>query len=166
MDLREVDLPGIGRKFEAVTRRGDKVVLIVHDDGRREVHHYDDDDFDESISSVTFTDEEARQMAGILGGLVYKPKDLEKIELELDDLVIEWVKINDDSIAVNRTIADLDIRNRYDISIIALLKADKSKTLNPGADTLIQKGDTIVFSGERQHVRAATKTLFSTEGGG
>jgi len=166
MDLREVDLPGIGRKFEAVTRRGDKVVLIVHDDGRREVHHYDDDDFDESISSVTFTDEEARQMAGILGGLVYKPKDLEKIELELDDLVIEWVKINEDSIAVNRTIADLDIRNRYDISIIALLKADKSKTLNPGADTLIEKGDTIVFSGERQHVRAATKTLFSTEGGG
>lgn len=166
MDLREVDLPGIGRKFEAVTRRGDKVVLIVHDDGRREVHHYDDDDFDESISSVTFTDEEARQMAGILGGLVYKPKDLEKIELELDDLVIEWVKINEDSIVVNRTIADLDIRNRYDISIIALLKADKSKTLNPGADTLIEKGDTIVFSGERQHVRAATKTLFSTEGGG
>ena len=166
MDLREVDLPGIGRKFEAVTRRGDKVVLIVHDDGRREIHHYDDDDFDESISSVTFTDEEARQMAGILGGLVYKPKDLEKIELELDDLVIEWVKINEDSIAINRTIADLDIRNRYDISIIALLKADKSKTLNPGADTLIEKGDTIVFSGERQHVRAATKTLFSTEGGG
>lgn len=166
MDMREVDLPGIGRKFEAVTRRGDKVVLIVHDDGRREIHHYDDDDFDESISSVTFTDEEARQMAGILGGLVYKPKDLEKIELELDDLVIEWVKINEDSIAINRTIADLDIRNRYDISIIALLKADKSKTLNPGADTLIEKGDTIVFSGERQHVRAATKTLFSTEGGG
>lgn len=166
MDLREVDLPGIGRKFEAVTRRGDKVVLIVHDDGRREIHHYDDDDFDESISSVTFTDEEARQMAGILGGLVYKPKDLEKIELELDDLVIEWVKINENSIAINRTIADLDIRNRYDISIIALLKADKSKTLNPGADTLIEKGDTIVFSGERQHVRAATKTLFSTEGGG
>lgn len=166
MDMREVDLPGIGRKFEAVTRRGDKVVLIVHDNGRREIHHYDDDDFDESISSVTFTDEEARQMAGILGGLVYKPKDLEKIELELDDLVIEWVKINEDSIAINRTIADLDIRNRYDISIIALLKADKSKTLNPGADTLIQKGDTIVFSGERQHVRAATKTLFLTEGGG
>lgn len=166
MDMREVDLPGIGRKFEAVTRRGDKVVLIVHDDGRREIHHYDDDDFDESISSVTFTDEEARQMAGILGGLVYKPKDLEKIELELDDLVIEWVKINEDSIVINRTIADLDIRNRYDISIIALLKADKSKTLNPGADTLIEKGDTIVFSGERQHVRAATKTLFSTEGGG
>ena len=166
MDMREVDLPGIGRKFEAVTRRGDKVVLIVHDDGRREIHHYDDDDFDESISSVTFTDEEARQMAGILGGLVYKPKDLEKIELELDDLVIEWVKINEDSIAINRTIADLDIRNRYDISIIALLKADKSKTLNPGADTLIEKGDTIVFSGERQHVRAATKSLFSTEGGG
>ena len=65
MDMREVDLPGIGRKFEGITTRGDKVVVIVHDDGRREMHHYDDDDFDESISSVTFNDAEARQMAGI-----------------------------------------------------------------------------------------------------
>lgn len=166
MEMREVDLPGIGRKFEAITRRGDKVVLIVHDDGRREMHHYDDDDLDESISSVTFSDEEARQMAGILGGLVYKPKDLERIELALGDLVIEWVKIEADSLAANETISSLDIRNRYDISIIALLKMDKTKVLNPGPDTLIEKGDTIVFSGERQHVRAAGKALFLTEGGG
>ncbi|KQS45508.1 MULTISPECIES: cation:proton antiporter regulatory subunit [unclassified Exiguobacterium] len=166
MDMREVDLPGIGRKFEGITTRGDKVVVIVHDDGRREVHHYDDDDFDESISSVTFNDAEARQMAGILGGLSYKPKDLEKIELAFDDLVIEWFKVGQDSKVNNRTIGELDIRNQYDISIIAVLKHDRSKSLNPGPETRLEVGDTIVLSGERQNVRHITKALFSIEGGG
>lgn len=166
MDIREVDLPGIGRKFEGITTRGDKVVVIVHDDGRREMHHYDDDDFDESISSVTFNDAEARQMAGILGGLAYKPKDLEKIEIAFDDLVIEWYKVTQQSPAANQTIGDLDIRNRYDISIIAILKHDRTKTLNPGPDTRLDAGDTIVISGERHNVRMVTKELFSTKGGG
>ncbi|EZP61071.1 MULTISPECIES: cation:proton antiporter regulatory subunit [unclassified Exiguobacterium] len=166
MDMREVDLPGIGRKFEGITTRGDKVVVIVHDDGRREVHHYDDDDFDESISSVTFNDAEARQMAGILGGLSYKPKDLEKIELAFDDLVIEWFKVGQDSKVNNQTIGELDIRNQYDISIIAVLKHDRSKSLNPGPETRLEVGDTIVLSGERQNVRHITKALFSIEGGG
>lgn len=166
MDMREVDLPGIGRKFEGITTRGDKVVVIVHDDGRREVHHYDDDDFDESISSVTFNDAEARQMAGILGGLSYKPKDLEKIELAFDDLVIEWFKVGQDSKVNNQTIGELDVRNQYDISIIAVLKHDRSKSLNPGPETRLEVGDTIVLSGERQNVRHITKALFSIEGGG
>ncbi|KTR59996.1 K(+)/H(+) antiporter subunit KhtT [Exiguobacterium indicum] len=166
MDMREVDLPGIGRKFEGITTRGDKVVVIVHDDGRREMHHYDDDDFDESISSVTFNDAEARQMAGILGGLSYKPKDLEKIELAFDDLVIEWFKVGQDSKVNNRTIGELDVRNHYDISIIAVLKHDRSKSLNPGPETRLEAGDTIVLSGERQNVRHITKALFSIEGGG
>lgn len=165
MNMRESDLPGIGRKFETITDNKDKVVIIIHDDGRREMHHYDDDDYEESISSVTFTDSEARQIAGILGGMAYKPKALETIELAFDDLVIEWFKVESNAPVSGKSIGEIDIRSNYSINVIAILKKSQEKLLNPGPEALLDPGDMIIISGERKNVKKAIKELFSSRGG-
>ncbi|WP_409304938.1 cation:proton antiporter regulatory subunit [Peribacillus sp. SCS-155] len=165
MNIRESELPGIGRKFEIVTANDDKIVIVIHDDGRREIHHYEDDDFEESLSTVTFTDAEARGIASILGGMVYKPKALETVEMAFDDLVIEWYKVLSNVPAVDKTIAELDVRSKYDITIIAVLKKNHKKVLNPGPETTIEAGDTLVISGERKNLKNAIRELLIREGG-
>ncbi|WP_445505915.1 cation:proton antiporter regulatory subunit [Niallia sp. 03190] len=166
MNIREIALPGIGQKYELVTKNNDKVVIVIHDDGRREVFHFDDDDHEESISCVVFNDIESRQIAGILGGMAYKPKALETIEVAFNDLIIEWYKVEFGSKVVNQTIGNSDIRNKYNVNVIAIMKKNTEKMLSPGPETVIEAGDTLVISGERQSLKKLILELLSRNAGG
>ena len=84
------------------------MVIVIHDDGRRNVSF--DSDHEESISSISLRDSEARQIAAILGGMVYKPRALENVEMVFEGLAIEWFKVENAAPAIGKTIGDLEIR--------------------------------------------------------
>lgn len=160
MNIREIELPGIGKKFEMVTQSNEKVVVIIHHDGTREIYYYDADDHEEVLSNITMNDEEARQMAGILGGMNYKPKELEKIEVTLaEEFAIRWHKVEHGAKAEGRKIGEIGIRHSYGIMIIAIIKKDKTKMLNPGPESIIEEGDTLVISGEKKNIKKAVGEL-------
>jgi len=159
MQIRESELPSIGKKFQMTTEAGDKLVLVVHDDGRREMYHYDREDPDDSISMVELTDEEAKQVAFILGGLVYKPRSLETIEMALDELVIEWYRLEPGSPYAGRTIGELDIRRRTGTTVIAVVGRSQVRQINPGPDFVVPEEATLVVMGERQHLKEFKKMI-------
>jgi TrkA domain protein len=161
MNIKETDLPGIGRKFVLTTDQDECVVVVIHDDGRRDVYHYDENDPDECISSVSFTDSEARQFASIIGGMAYKPKAMETVEVALNDLIIEWYKVLGDAPIVGKTIGEVGMRQNYKINVIGIIHKDQTKQLNPGVDSRLLAGDTLVVSGERVDLKRAYNELFS-----
>ncbi|MDR7243911.1 MULTISPECIES: cation:proton antiporter regulatory subunit [Priestia] len=164
MMIKETELPGIGRKFEIETSGGNRVVVIIHDDGRREIYHFNQKDLEESIFDITLTDTESRQLAAILGGMIYKPKAMETIEVAFNDLVIEWYKVEKQAKAHSKTIGEIDVRSNYDVTIIAVIKNTQKKLSTPGPDTLIEEGDTLVISGERGNLKTLIKELLSQGG--
>ncbi|RWS42579.1 potassium transporter [Bacillus mycoides] len=163
MNIRESELPGIGYKFQIVTKGNEKMVIVIHDDGRREMYHFDSD-YEESISSISLRDSEARQIAAILGGMVYKPRALENVEMVFEGLAIEWFKVENNAPAIGKTIGDLEIRKTYSVTIIAVMKKNMKKLFNPGPETVIEEGDMLVVSGEREEIKKIINELLSNRG--
>ncbi|WP_194541290.1 cation:proton antiporter regulatory subunit [Paenibacillus sp. FSL W7-1279] len=156
--IRESDLPGIGKKFLIQARSGDKLVIVIHDDGRRELYHFEDDDPEETISQITLEDDEARQIAGIIGGMTYKPKALETIEVTLEDLIIEWARIEPHYKSVGQSIAGLQVRQRTGANVLAIVNKKEQK-INPGPDDILTAGSTLVLAGERKQIKQLKELL-------
>ncbi|HEY0659078.1 MAG TPA: TrkA C-terminal domain-containing protein [Pyrinomonadaceae bacterium] len=163
--ISESNLPGIGRKFQVETISGDRLIIVIHDDGRRELYHYDRKNLQRADSVLTLTDGEARQIAGIVGGLTYVPKSLPSAEVVLDDLVLEWFTIEPQAFCIGKTIRDLQARTVTGASIISIIEPNRVKRTNPEADTLLNNGATLILAGDRSNITALKRLLVHGKGG-
>ncbi len=157
--ISESNLPGVGHKFQVETTTGDRLIIVIHDDGRRELYHYDRKNLEKAASVLILTDGEARQIAGIVGGLTYVPKSLPSTEVVLDDLVLEWFTIEPDSVAVGKTIADMQARSKSGASIVSIIEPNNEKRVNPLPNTLINAGATLIIAGDRTNLKKLKKLL-------
>ncbi|WP_411343485.1 cation:proton antiporter regulatory subunit [Paenibacillus sp. WLX1005] len=156
--IRETDLPGIGRKFVVETDDRDQVAIVVHEDGKREVYRNPVSSPDDHELVMTLNDHEARQLASIIGGMSYQPSALEKAELSISKLSIEWYKLKNDTHCIGKTIGELSIREQTGAVIIAGIGAQEQRII-PGPEYVLQQGTTLVIAGERNGITALKELL-------
>ncbi|MCG8401417.1 MAG: potassium transporter TrkA [Firmicutes bacterium] len=161
--IKEAELPGLGKKFEISLDNGDRVAVVILDEGNREVYYFPAGEED-ALSSVTMTDQEARQVGAIISGSFYQPHLLEKLETAVADLHIEWIKVQEGSEVAGKSIGELGLRKNHGIIVIAAIE-DKSKgkqcksLINPGPSHIFTPGYTIVAAGIKEKMHQFEKML-------
>jgi TrkA domain protein len=148
MSISEQDLPGIGRRYEIIAARGQRVVLIIHHSGRRDLYVMDRHREDPTCV-VELTDDQARRVGAILGGAFFKPAVVEEIERIVGEFVVDWVTLNENAAAVGRSIADLEVRRQSGMTVIAIVRGKQSIT-GPDPREKLAAGDRLVVVGRRE----------------
>lgn len=151
MEFKETDLPGIGKKFSIITAKGDKVAVVIHLTGKREIFYFEEGDFDDPVCDIVLNEEEANQLGSVLMGAYFKPEQEKMKEVLLHNLAIEWVKVTEDSPLANKSIAQSQIRKKTGVTIISIIRGDKS-IINPLPDEIIYPGDELVLVGTREQI--------------
>ncbi|MGC9119906.1 MAG: cation:proton antiporter regulatory subunit [Sulfurihydrogenibium sp.] len=159
MLFKETDLPGIGKKFSVITGNKEKVAVIIHFSGKREIYFFDKNDFDEPACAFSLNEDEAAQLGSILMGTYFKPEAQDEKEMFMKNLVIEWVNVDSGSCMVNKSIKELEIRKRTGTSVIAIIRNNETIT-NPSPDEIIKVGDTLVLVGNKEQIKRFFETFY------
>jgi TrkA domain protein len=155
-------LPGIGARYELEAIEGGTVSVVVHHSGRRDVYVLPRGGGD-PLASLTLTDAQARVMGAVLGGAYFKPAIVEDIEAVVGTLLIDWVTLADDSPAVGRSIAEMEIRRRTKMTVAAVLRGSEP-IVAPEPTEVLQAGDRLVVVGRQEDLRAFVRHVVGGNG--
>lgn len=161
MTVYETDVPGVGKKFELETRSGERLVVLIHHDGKREVYRRPEADAD-SERLFGLSDSDARTFGSIIEGAHFQPVDLDEIEVPLGGAIIEWIEVDEQSPLAGKTLEEADLRSRTGVSIIAIQRGEETIP-NPGPSREIRSGDILVSLGTREE-QSELETLITEEG--
>lgn len=153
MNIQEHDLPGVGKKFACVTNDGDRLTVIIHNTGHREIYFFErGEDF--PSHALRLEDAEARKLGAVLGGAYFQPAVGESMDMVLGQLSVEWLALGTGSPLAGTTVAQTELRPRTGASIIAILR-DGEAFPNPQPGDALRPGDTLMVIGSRDQVRRA-----------
>ena len=123
MTVYESDLPGVGKKFEIELGDDERLVVVIHNTGKREVFRRSGDE--DSVKLFELTDQLSRQVGSILEGAYFQPVVTDRTETMLDEnTLLEWVRVAEGSEVVGMSLAELDVRNRTGATVVAVQHED------------------------------------------
>ncbi|HEX2054831.1 MAG TPA: TrkA C-terminal domain-containing protein [Actinomycetota bacterium] len=150
-ELREDDLPGIGRRYTVPCSDGRSLTIVVHNSGRRDVYLFPPRG-NEAVS-VAMDEPEARLAGAVLSGSHSPPEAVDEVDRVVRDLAIEWVALSPGSPGAGRSIEDLHIRSSTGVSVMAILR-DHHVIHGPRDSEMLQAGDRLVVAGRRSSMPA------------
>jgi TrkA domain protein len=154
-EIHETALPGVGIRHEFATRAGERVGVVSHRRGRRELLVYDTADPDACRESLQLTAEESLVLAQLLGGFRTTRVDPRH---PVDGLAVDWVRVPPDSPFAGRTIAAAGVRSVTGVSIVAVLRRGTAFP-SPRPDFALQAADTAVVVGTVEGIEAFVELL-------
>src|SRR5687767_4000473 len=144
-DVTETQLPGVGVRHEFMTSAGERVAVLPHRNGRREVAVYRRDDPDAATTVVHLSPDDSRTLAELLGATQVS-EAITAVQQQLEGLAIDWITIPGGSRYATATIADGAFRTATGASIVAVIRGENT-TAAPVPQYRFAAGDVVVAVG-------------------
>ena len=155
-DVQETQLPGVGIRYDFETKEGDRVGVLVHRSGRRELLLYQRDDPDACRAVIRLELDDTRTLADLLGASHVSEK-LAAMQ-QIEGLTIDWLTVPPGAKAVGRTLRDAALRSETGVSIVAIVRGNETVPA-PTPDFTLESGDTAVVVGTREGIERFASLL-------
>jgi TrkA domain protein len=154
--IEEIQLPGVGVRFDFITEDGQRVGVVHHRGGRREVFICPPEDPDTALVTMELTDDDAHTLAEVLGvsPVIEAMSQVQQVE----GLAMDWLPIHPTSPYAAKTIGDGRIRTRTGVSVVAVIR-DTSHFPSPGPEFVFESGDVVVVVGTTDGIEAVKSIL-------
>lgn len=156
-EIQETLLPGVGVRHDFVTKAGERIGMISHRTGRRDLLVYDRTDPDACQVVVRLEEQDSRILADLLGAS-HVTERLTKLQQSVEGLTIDWVPIASSWAYAGKMIQDTQLRAQTGVTIIAIIR-DEQTIPAPGPDFQLQAGDTAVVIGTAEGIQKAFALL-------
>jgi TrkA domain protein len=158
-EVNEVELPGVGVRHEFITEDGNRVGVVSHRSGRREIYLADAEDPDRFRRALRLSEEDARTLAEILGASRVAA-ELAALQQKIEGLAIDWLPVREDSPYAHRPIGAARVRTRTGVSVVAVLRGDQAIAA-PGPEVEMEPGDYLVVVGTPRGIEQVVEVLRS-----
>jgi TrkA domain protein len=156
-DVQETDLPGIGKRFDFETSSGDRVGVIVHRTGRRDLLLYSRQDPDSCQAVLALSEADVLTLVEVLGGSRITAH-LTAVQQEVEGLAIDWIDVDASSQWAGKSLAEAAVHTRTGVSVVAIMRDDGTVPA-PAADTVLLPGDRVVAVGTPEGVSQLDREL-------
>lgn len=144
-EVTETLLPGVGVRHEFRTADGERVGVLTHRNGRREILVYSAADPDQGKTVLHLSATDTHTLAELLG-TSHVSEAVTAVQQRVEGLAIDWIAVPGHSRYVGSTIADGRFRTRTGASVVAVLRSSTTIPA-PEADFVFEAGDVIVGVG-------------------
>lgn len=143
-EVTETQLPGVGVRHEFSTGAGERVSVLSHRTGRREIAVYDRADPDACTTVLHLSPDDTRTLADLLGGapLTEAAAGVQR----LSSVALDWIPIRAESGHAGSTIGQASLRSRTGSSVVAVIRGDETIPA-PGPETTLMPDDVVVAVG-------------------
>lgn len=158
-EIQETPLPGVGQRVEFISDEGNRVGVVHHRTGWRELFVCSRDDPDAVALSLRLSDDESHALADALGGSSVV-ESLANLAHQIEGLAIDWLNVDAGTPFVDKTIGDARVRTRTGVSIVAVIRGPKAHPA-PGPEFGIEADDKLVVVGTTDGIEAVSDILTS-----
>jgi TrkA domain protein len=156
-EIAETRLPGVGIRHEFVTTGGERLGVITHHSGRRELIVCSSRDPDVCRDVVRLEEDDVRALAEILG----QSQVVEAVQgthLSMQGLTLDWLPVDAHAPCASCTLYDVEHKDTSPATVVAVVR-DGRTIASPPSTFVLEPGDTAVVVGTPEGIKALSQLL-------